>query len=85
VFGAAVPRYFFHTQTSTHTTDVVGVELASPFEAKRQAIMSCGEMMQYEAQRFWGSKPWTVSVTTEAGLVLCEIHISGSASAAAPD
>lgn len=78
-------RYFFHTQTLSRDTDTDGIELDSPHEARRQAIETCGQMMKDAPEGFWGSRPWSVTVTDAAGLVLWSIEMDGSASAAAPN
>jgi hypothetical protein len=77
-------RFYFHMQTLTRTTDEEGMEMLSPMEARRQAIRTCGEMMRDCPEGFWGSRPWTVTVTDAAGLVLWEVSMDGNASAAAP-
>jgi hypothetical protein len=77
-----VPRYYFHIQTDTRTNDDEGIELAGPVEARRQAIKTCGQMMQDCPEGFWGSRPWSVTVTDAAGLVLWDIYIDGNSSAA---
>jgi hypothetical protein len=78
-----MPRYFFNTQTGTRFTDEDGFELDGPVEARRQAIITCGEMMRDAPEGFWGSRPWHVTVTDPDGLVLWEIMMDGNASAAA--
>jgi hypothetical protein len=70
-------RYFFHTQTGTRTTDLLGLELAGPVEARSEAIKACGVMMSETPEGFWGTRPWNVTVTDEAGLVLWEIFMDG--------
>jgi hypothetical protein len=75
-------RYFFHSQTDTRFTDEEGVEFATPQEARAQAIVTCGEMMRDAPAAFWGSRPWSVTVTDHAGLIMWELSIGGQASAA---
>jgi hypothetical protein len=77
-----MPRYFFHSQTDTRMTDMEGYELATPQEARQQAIQTCGQMMMDGAEVFWGSRPWTVTVTDETGLILWEITMDGFAAPA---
>ena len=77
-------RYFFHTQTDTRFTDPIGTELATPLEARSQAIRTVGEIMRDTAGQFWGSRPWEVTVTNSQGLILWEIMLDGVSSAAAP-
>ncbi|MEP9359977.1 hypothetical protein [Sphingomonas sp. KR3-1] len=63
-------------------TDHEGMELAGPIEARRQAIQTCGQMMQEAPEDFWGSRPWNVSVTDSSGLILWEIFMDGVSSSA---
>ncbi|WP_425506407.1 DUF6894 family protein [Sphingomonas xinjiangensis] len=77
-----IPLFYFHTQTGTRYTDVDGTDLAGPVDARRQAIQTCGQMMQEAPEGFWGSRPWSVTVTDAVGLVLWEISIDGQSSAA---
>ena len=77
-----MPVFYFHTQTDTRTSDDVGTELPGPVEARREAIRTCGEMIRDCAEGFWGSRPWTVTVTNAAGLVLWEISVDGNATPA---
>jgi hypothetical protein len=77
-----LPRYFFHTQTDTRTTDENGLEFPSPVDARREAIRTCGEIMRDAPEAFWGSRPWSVTVTDAVGLVLWEIYVDGVSSAA---
>jgi hypothetical protein len=74
--------FFFHTQTDIRVTDTEGTEFAGYIEARREAIRTCGQMMQDAPEIFWGSRPWSVSVTDATGLILWEIHLDGQASAA---
>jgi hypothetical protein len=78
-----MPRYFFHTDTDSRDTDAEGLELATPQEARRQAIATCGEMMRDCAEVFWGSRPWGVTVTDGTGLILWEMSMDGMAAPAA--
>lgn len=77
-------RYFFHLQTLTRTTDEEGSEFATPREARQEAIKTCGEMLRDSPEGFWGSRPWTVTVTDDVGLILWELAMDGFASAGAP-
>lgn len=74
--------FYFHTQTDTRVTDDEGTELDGPVEARRQAINTCGQMMQDAPEGFWGSRPWTVTVTDAVGLVLWEISMDGQSTPA---
>ena len=79
-----MPRYHFHMQTDARFSDDEVVELAGPIGARRQATLTCGEMLRDAPEGFWGSRPWNITVTDAQGLVLWEIMIDGTASPAAP-
>ena len=76
-----MPRYFFHTQTTSRLSDEEGLELLGPVEARREAIRTCGEIIRDCADAFWGSRPWSVTVTDPEGLILWDISVNGSAAA----
>ncbi|WP_431312377.1 DUF6894 family protein [Sphingomonas natans] len=78
-------RYFFHVQTDVRSTDLEGWEFDTPIEARSQAIATCGQMMRDAAEAFWGSRPWSVSVTNAVGLILWELSMDGYAAPAALD
>ena len=78
----AVSRFYFHTETDVRTTDDEGMEFPGYAEARREAIRTCGQMMQDAPEVFWGSRPWNVSVTNADGLILWEIYVDGQTSAA---
>jgi hypothetical protein len=74
--------YFFHIQTDSRMTDETGIDLATPLEARAEAIRTCGEMVKDDPKNFWGSRPWSVVVTDAAGLILWELSMDGFASSA---
>jgi hypothetical protein len=47
------------------------------------AIRTCSEMIHGSEDSFWGSRPWTVTVTDAMGTIMFEIAVDGYASAAA--
>lgn len=77
-------RYYFHTQTTSRSTDDEGIEFSTPAQARCQAIATCGEMMKDAPEGIWLSRPWAVVVTDSTGLILWEIYVVGTAAAAAP-
>jgi hypothetical protein len=74
-----VPRYFFLFQTETRTSDHEGLELDGDTAARAQAIITCGQMIKDAPEGFWGTRPWSVTVTDVTGLVLYEINVDGNA------
>jgi len=74
LFGRSIimPRYVFHIQTDTRESDEISTELVGPTEARRQAVQTCGIIMKDSPEDFWGSRPWTVTVTAAEGIVLWE-------------
>jgi hypothetical protein len=77
-----MPRFFFHTETDVRTTDTEGLEFPGYEEAKHEAIRTAGQMMRDTPKTFWGSRPWSVSVTNADGLIMWEIYLDGQSSAA---
>jgi hypothetical protein len=78
-----MPRFFFHTETESRFTDAEGTECLDHVAARHEAIRTCGEMMRDCAEGFWGSRPWSVTVTDGAGVILWEIGLDGYSSPAA--
>ena len=74
--------FYFHTQTDTRFTDIDGVECVDRKAARLEAIRTCGEMVKDSPAGFWGSRPWSVTVTDVRGLVLYEIQMDGFTSPA---
>lgn len=74
--------FFFHTETDRRVTDTEGLEFPSYIEARREGIRTAGQMMQDVPEIFWGSRPWSVSVTDADGLILWEIQLDGQTSPA---
>ncbi len=77
-----MPRFYFHTETDVRTTDYEGHDCASYLDARREGIATCGQMMRDAPDSFWGSRPWSVSITDADNLILWEIHIDGQPSSA---
>lgn len=77
-----MPRYFFHTSTGSRFTDDEGFECATSGDARRMAIRTCSELIHGSEDNFWGSRPWAVTVTDAAGVILYEIAVDGFASGA---
>lgn len=74
-----MPRYFFHAQSDTRVTDTDGIECLDDASARREAITAVGEMVRDCPEPFWGSRPWTITVTDGTGRVLYEITMNGYA------
>jgi ElaB/YqjD/DUF883 family membrane-anchored ribosome-binding protein len=75
-------RFFFHQQSTIRITDMEGSELPDHVEARRQAVLTCSKMVQESPDGFWGSRPWTVTVTDAIGLILWEVSMDGQGTAA---
>ena len=80
-----LPRYFFHLNTTLRTTDDEGLELDGLKQAREEAIRTCGEMMRDAADGFWGSRPWSITITDDAGLIFYELAVDGFAAQAADE
>jgi hypothetical protein len=78
-----MPRYYFHSSTDTRFTDDEGFECATALDARKLAIRTCSEMIHGAEDKFWGTRPWTVTVTDAMGTIMYEIAVDGFASEAA--
>jgi hypothetical protein len=81
-WSIAMPQFFFHTETDHRSTDTEGIEYPGYVEARREGIRTAGQMMQDAPEVFWGSRPWSVSITDADGLILWEIHLDGQSTPA---
>ncbi len=77
-----MPRFYFHTETDVRTTDDEGTEFTGHLAARGEAIRTAGQMMKDAPEVFWGSRPWSVTVTDADGLILWELYLDGQTSAA---
>jgi hypothetical protein len=75
-------RYYFHSETESRSTDTEGVDFASAAEARAEAIKMCAQMMHEAPKGFWGSRPWSVTITDDTGLILWNIDVDGTSSPA---
>lgn len=80
-----MPRYYFHTQTVSRITGAEGMELSDILAARAEAIRTSGELVRDGVATFWGSRPWSVTVTNAVGAILLEIETHGHASTVLPD
>lgn len=72
-----MPRYFFHVHDGRDIPDEEGIELASPDEARNQAVIASGEMLKDLDGEFWESNEWVLTVKDLQGTVVCELKVSG--------
>ncbi len=70
-------RYFFHTECDIRHTDSEGVPLADMTAARKAAAESVAALLKDGAHVFWGTKPWTMTVTDERGLIFFVIEVHG--------
>jgi hypothetical protein len=75
-------RYFFHSETDSRSTDIEGMDFASPDLARAEAIKLCAQMMHEAPRSFWGSRPWSITITDDTGLILWNIDVDATSSPA---
>ena len=73
-------RYYFHTNNPHERTvqDEEGMDFASIYEAKCQAVRYAGEVLCDAAEHFWDSADFELTVTDEKGLILFTMRIVGT-------
>lgn len=65
-----MPHYFFHVRDGRDAPDLVGMELSSFREAKREAIVLAGALLTSPGRRFWRASDWSIDVADEEGELL---------------
>jgi hypothetical protein len=69
-----VPKFFFHLEGSP---DDLGIELPSLAAAKCEAARYAGRLLCDDADKFWSSAQFDLTVSDEQGLSLFSISIHG--------
>ncbi len=70
-------RYFFHTDSHTRFTDDEGQELSSLTAARAYATRAIAEVLRDDSKIFWGTRPWSMTVTDADGLIFFAIEVHG--------
>ena len=73
-----MPRYFFHVHDGTERLDQDGVELANPAEARKQAVVACGEALTDLDGAFWDNGEWRRRVVDATNATVCVLTLSGA-------
>ena len=76
-------RFFFHTDFDTRFRDADGEELPSIEDARTAGAEVVAEMLRDRARKFWGCRPWKLTVTDAGGGVFFTIEVHGQEAAAA--
>lgn len=71
-----MPRYFFNVHDGEAQADARGTELADRDEARRQAVVTAGEMLRETGQKFMHGDVWEMHVTDELGDTVCRLKFS---------
>ena len=71
-------RYYFHTECGGHFTDTDGEDLPNRTAARTMAADIIGQRLRDGSEVFWGTEPWTMTVTDESGVILFTIRINGA-------
>jgi hypothetical protein len=76
-------RFFFHTESEYRHTDSEGAELNDVEAARCEGARLAGEILRDGARKFWGTKPWTLTVTDVEGLIFFTVVLHGQDTPAA--
>jgi hypothetical protein len=74
-----MPKYHFNTDDRD---DADGTEMESLGQAKCEAIRMAGQTICQGAEAFWDRAEWKMTVTDASGLILFDLLIIGTESAA---
>ena len=70
-------RYFFHTDSDVRHTDQEGGEFATIEDARQGAAELIAGILKDGSRVFWGTKPWSMTVTDGDGLILFTLEVHG--------
>lgn len=77
-----MPIFYVHTQTNVRVFDDEGFEFSSFIEARREAVRTCGQMIQDAPELFSSPHPWSVTVTDLDGTIIWAAFVHGHTTAA---
>jgi hypothetical protein len=69
-------RYFFHITNGHHLSDETGTVLDGIRSARREALLTAGEILCGDGEVFLNGNDWTMRVTDEAGTPLFTLRIA---------
>ncbi len=72
-----MPIFYFHTVSDVSFVDAEGTELANMDAARVAALEAMANLLQDERHKFWGSYPWSMTVTDKVGLILFSLELHG--------
>lgn len=73
--GRLMPRFFFQVEGPP---DDLGMELPTLAAAKCEAVRYAGRLICEEAESFWNTADFTMTVTDENSLTLFSLTLSGT-------
>ena len=73
-----MPRYFFHVDDGSCLPDSEGAEFTGLVQAREQAAVPAGGVLQEGAAHFWDGQPWSVRVADERGETLFTLKLTAS-------
>ena len=73
-----MPRYFFRVDDGASASDSEGIELTGLVQAREQAAILAGGVLQEGAASFWDGQPWSVRVADDPGEILFTLHLTTS-------
>lgn len=75
-----MPHFYFHTNNPAErcVQDDVAMEFSSIHEAKCQAVIYAGQLLQDVAENFWNDADFELTVTDDNGLILFTMRVVGT-------
>lgn len=67
-------RFYFHVNEDK---DIIGTEMGSLAEAKRQAVKLAGALIGEAASTFWNAPSFMMVVTNDVGLIYYTLDLVG--------
>ena len=79
-----MPLYTFSIEDGQGPAERASQPLASPEQARAEAVVAAGEMLRDADGRFWDAPEWRLRVTDEGGATVCVLTIAGAIRAPRP-
>jgi hypothetical protein len=73
-----MPRYFFHTEDGRCVPDEEGSDLPNQGVARIEAVKVLAELLHENADTFWATGAYRVTVSNGDGLTLFTVDVRGA-------
>lgn len=73
-----MPRFYFHSEDGRRFPDEVGTDLADVDAVRVEAVRVMADILKGNAEEFWNTRAWRLTVADENGLTLLMLDVSAT-------